>query len=439
MWVGQSQVQNLDTKLNMTPQLIQAMNVLQMAAADLESYVQEQLQENPCMEAAEHPVGIGGLGRHGSGARNRRISGDDELGQVRTREDTLEMSLLSQLRMNGIADNLYRIARYMAGNLDENGYLRMSAEEAAACLGEPIRLVAEAVAALQSLEPAGVAAETLQECLCIQIERDPWANEHARPIVSGYLQEVASGSYRHISGGLGIGIAEVETAVAYIRTLNPRPGTGYTRDSEAVIVPDATVRRDGDDYELLLNDWKIPAIHLSAYYRQLAGSSRDMQTRAYLRHNLEAARSLIRSLERRNATLSRVIGAIVEEQHSFLEQGIDGLKPMNLKMIAERLGLHESTVSRAVQNKFIQLPGGVFALKFFFTNGLRTSAGVSASAESIKAKIRRLIDGENKASPLSDQQITDMLVSGGLYISRRTVMKYREELHVMSSRQRARR
>jgi RNA polymerase sigma-54 factor len=449
MWVGQSQVQGLYTKLNMTPQLIQAMNVLQMAAADLERYVQDQLQENPCIESMETVESAGysrgsgsgsqGRSRSDSGARARNPGRDEELGHVCAPEETLELSLLGQLRMSGMAADLYRIARYLAGNLDENGYLRIGAEEAAACLREPVRRVEEAIAALQSLEPAGVAAATLQQCLRFQIERDSNANEHAIPIVNGYLQEVASGSYRRISGGLGIGIAEVEAAVAYIRTLNPRPGAGFSRDSGTAIVPDAEVRKVGEDYVLFLNDRSTPSLRFSPYYRQLAYHSGDMRTKAYLRDHLQAARLLIRSLEQRKVTLSRVIGAIVEEQRAFLERGVDGLKPMSLRTIAERLQLHESTVSRAVQHKFVQLPGGVYALKFFFTNGLPTSGGIPASAEAVKAKIRRLIDGENKASPLSDQQIADLLAADGLHISRRTVMKYREEQRLGSSRQRARR
>ena len=416
---------------NLSPQLQQSIHILQISAAELADYLQEQSMGNPLLSVAWHTPGER---KRKSAAGMRPDTGDDLLNRVRCTADTLESELLGQLRTSGIGERHLRIARYLAGNVDDRGYVTVGLEESAAVLREPLEEVEAALRHLQTLEPAGIGARDLRECLLSQIAADPDANEWASAVVGECLADIAGGRLKKIAEKLGITGEQVKQAIDYIRGLNPRPGQKFGNSSGTYIQPDAYIRKVNSDYIIVLNESLLPKMSINPYYENLLHDNDNKEAKTFLSGSAQSAKWLIRSVEQRNATLYRVLESIVEKQTDFLELGVQLLKPMNLKAIAERLGVHESTVSRAVRDKYVQTPQGLFELKYFFTTGLPTSSGDSTSAETIKAKIKRYIDGEDKRNPLSDQQMADMLAAEGIRISRRTVMKYREEMQLLSSR-----
>ncbi|MFB5677702.1 RNA polymerase factor sigma-54 [Paenibacillus terreus] len=422
-------MQGQSMKLSMTPRLIQTVNMLQMSAMELSQFIQERALENPFLDVdfgfepmkGARPVGP----RTGEAGGAERISAD---------RDTLEAVLLSQLRIAGVQGRRYQLAAYLAGNLNAAGYLTVTLEEAGHQLGVPMLEVEAALRLLQALEPAGIGARSLQECLLLQMARDPAADSLASEMVSRFLDELAGGRLQRIADALDIPAERVKQALAYIRTLHPRPGMMYDHHSPKYVTPDAAIRWEQDDCKVALDEKSQPKITINRVHAGLTGLHEHPSARRYAREHLREAQWLVRSVAQRKATLLRVIEAIAHEQRSFLEKGRSELKPMNLKKIAGRLGLDESTVSRAVSGKYVQTPHGVFELKAFFTSGLSTCSGEETSSESIKVRIRQLIEAEDTARPLSDQQITDLLVQEGIRISRRTVMKYREELRILSSK-----
>ncbi|MCZ8515231.1 RNA polymerase factor sigma-54 [Paenibacillus filicis] len=423
-------------KLNITPQLIQSMNILQMSMADLAHYIQEHALENPFLDVVvNHETFYTRRKKCGLKANSAKSLPYDMVELAGGEAETLEAALLSQLRTSKLNEKTYKIAKYLVGNLNDDGFLLVPLEEVSEYFREPMAEIMNALTSLQSLDPAGVGARSLQECLCIQILRDPNSDPWAYRIITDYFNELACGKLQHIANGLNIAKEQVVQSLEYIRTLKPRPGLMYNNHRPNYIVPDAVIQKEHDRYVVLVNEMCMPKVSVNRYYyRHLVKGSENKEAKSYIHHNLREAHWLIDSLEQRKATLLRVIEAILQEQLLFLEKGISYLKPMILKTIAMKLNVDESTVSRAIRNKFILTPRGMFELKFFFTNGLLTYNGEAASAKSIKAQIRSLIDSEKKAKPLSDQQITDMLAQKGLQISRRTVMKYREEMHILSSR-----
>ncbi|WP_165452167.1 RNA polymerase factor sigma-54 [Paenibacillus thalictri] len=421
--------------VTVTPRLLQSMHVLQLSSAELVSYVQEQSAENPLLEVVWSDAP-----RRGTRGRARHDAFGGAAGsppEAAAESETLESMLLSQLRLSGVTDRRYTMAAYLAGNIDENGYLDITLEETAAFFNAEVREAAEALQALQALEPAGIAARSLQESLCIQIRRDEQADPWAEALVTRCLKELGAGQWKTAAQLLDITQEQVKQSFAYIRTLNPRPGLAYQKTNPLVVKPDAVIRKLGDRYVCAPIDGRLPQVSVNRSMQRLCLESGSKETAAYAKQHAQAAEWLIHSLEQRQRTFMRVVEAIAEEQMAYLDIGSPGLKPMNLKTIAAKLQVHESTVSRAIQNKYVRTPHGTVELKAFFSAGLATADGDTASAEHIKSRIRKLVEEEDKRKPLSDQQLTDLLVQEGLHISRRTVMKYREEARILSSRLRA--
>ncbi|WP_248927953.1 RNA polymerase factor sigma-54 [Paenibacillus hamazuiensis] len=426
-------------KQTAAPRLIQAMSILQMSSMELAHFVREQSLENPFLEVEFD----GGTTYWYPGARSadRSAGATDTDGFIEwtaVQDETLESVLLSQLRINGITGVRFRLAAYLAGNLNESGLLDISLDEVCAHFHVPASEVEAALKDLQALEPAGVGARSLKECLEIQIIRDSAADEWAHPIVSRFLEELAGGKIQKIADRLGITGERVRRSIEYIRSLNPRPGYAYSRHTPRYIEPDAVVEKVNGRYVVKMSVSSMPKISVASYHSGLTSKSDLKAYQPYARQNLQTAQWLVRCVEQRKATLAKVIEAVVKEQSLFLERGASFLKPMNLRKIGDELRLDESTISRTVHHKYVQTSHGIFELKYFFDNGLATRSGTEASSESIKAKIRQVIDGENRLSPYSDRQITEMLVQDGIHISRRTVMKYREELRILSSKFRCR-
>ncbi|WP_261301297.1 RNA polymerase factor sigma-54 [Paenibacillus andongensis] len=429
MKTGYSLTQVQNQKLTMTPELQQSIHILQLSSYELSQYLQEQALENPLLDIESFTSSYLKAGK------SSQMAGSitDPLWKAKAREETLEQWLLSQLRIAGVSDTLYQTAAYLAGNLDDRGYLPLSITEISSFLNKPSEAVEEALACLQSLDPPGVGARDLQECLLLQISKDDDAPDGTYEVVSQCMQQLAQMKLDKIALQLGLTLLQVKEIVTYIRNLNPRPGMAFSRIEESYIIPDATIYKEHGNIVIQMNAGAVPKTSVNTdYYSQIqhAGCKESV---SFLKEKWKTADWIVRSLEQRKMTLYRVIWAIFEEQLTFLEIGERGMKPLTLKMISEKLDLHESTISRTVQNKYIRTPYGVLELKYFFSSGLQSDEGELTSIKTIKIRIKELISQEQKKQPYSDQKVVEILTEEGIRISRRTVTKYREELHILSS------
>ncbi|NLA27144.1 MAG: RNA polymerase factor sigma-54, partial [Firmicutes bacterium] len=447
-------------KLIITPELKLAITLLQYSAMELHDYIQEELLSNPVLELGESESEQAGEEEPADDSLSDEPGEDDfpweeyfrdkdldtagyipnpagrdwsEIPTVDNYADssrTMMEELLGQLRLVRLSPRLYSIAAYIIGNLDPNGYLSSDLGELADALGVMLNEMETALRIVQDLEPTGIASRNLQECLLLQLHTRENPPPLAVKIVEQYLSAAADVRYRQIAARLGCEIKEVQDAVDYIRTLNPKPGSIFSGALETrYIVPDINVERVGNKFEIVMNDQIVPRLMISPFYQKLVqNGGSDERLSAFIKNRLEKATWLLRSIEQRRLTLYRVAQQIVEIQQPFLEQGIKQLKPLTLKDVAAAVGVHESTVSRATANKYMQTPRGLFPLKFFFSSGLTGEGGEDFSSHSIKSYLQEFIDEEDPQSPFSDQQLTVMLEENGIVISRRTVAKYREEL-----------
>ncbi len=426
-------------KLVMTPQLRLAMQVLQMPMWQLRAAIERECASNPLLEALEPPS------PEPEGPSDRELEileflGDyDEAGgPIRTDGEagaqeftaeapmTLVEYLEDQLRYRrDLSRRLRDRVRYLVHCLDDRGYL---AEKVAD--GEALRV-------LQSLDPPGVGARDLAECLALQLERRGAAGADralVRSIVSGYLAELAAGRYSYVAQSLGVEQEDVRRAAEIIRTLDPKPGRCFGGGPVAYVVPEATVFLIDDEPVVVMNEDVLPTVRLNRYYRQLlAAGDLERGTREYLRRQLKSALWFMRCIQQRGETLRRVIELIMLRQKPFLKVGVSGLKPLTLKDVAYELEVHESTVSRATAGKYVQTPCGTFPLSYFFSPGLSTDGGSAIAATAVKRLIREIVGREDKASPLSDSEISEALARMGIRVARRTVAKYRNQLGIPSA------
>ena len=329
---------------------------------------------------------------------------------------------------------------YLIGNLDYRGYLMISLQDVASQMGIEYQQAEAALAVLQGMEPAGVGARTLAECLLVQVKYLDLKNPLLEPLISEYLEDLASGRLNNIAAQLGVTVQQVQQAADQLRVLDPKPARNFSgADGIRYIVPDVTVERVEGEYIILVNDTSAPRIRVNeAYKGALKDTGVDSDTRKYVETKLNAAVWLIRGIEQRRLTLYRVANVLVDLQRGFLDGGVKYLKPLNLKDVAQQLELHESTISRATANKYMQTPQGVFEMKYFFSTGIKHSQGTEVSTTSIKQLLQEIVAGEDPQKPLSDQKIADELKKKGIKISRRTVTKYRDELGILSTNQRRR-
>ncbi len=453
-------------KLIMTPELRQAIAVLQMSAVELNEFVEQQLQENPVLETNDfendETVSSTETGELNPGERfdvdwQEYFHDSSDLGfpkgqsehdateysfeSFTSKAPTLVEHLTFQLSLVDCRREIKRIVNYLIGNLDQNGYLKISTEEAAKELNVSLTKVEEALKVLQGMEPFGVGARSLEECLLLQVEHRGLQNPLLKPIINNHLSDLAKGRLEKIASKLGVSVAQAQQAADELRSLDPKPGRNFSSDDGTrYIVPDVVVEKVEGEYIILVNDISTPRLRVNNTYRSVImhGNQLDNDTRKYVESKLNAAVWLIRSIEQRRLTLYKVASALVELQRDFLDRGVKYLKPLNLKDVAEQVGLHESTVSRATSNKYIQTPQGVFEMKYFFSTGLKAKGGQQVSAESIKKLLKEIISNEDPKKPLSDQKITDLLKQKGVQISRRTVAKYRDEMAIPTAGQRKR-
>lgn len=468
----------------LAPQLRQSLKILQVAALDLRSVIQEELQSNPTLEelpmeglsieqsapetaapdesGQSTPTGdtspdqreeldfskefevltkldndwrdymaqAGGAQPFSSEDAERRQHFFDSL----VSEVSLQEHLMRQAELADLSPGAEAAMQYLVGNLDDRGFLTQTPSDIALQSGIALESVQEALKALKTFEPAGIGAQNLAECLLAQLAAKGRAESLASRIIKHHFQLLTRRRIPEIARKLGAPLDEIQVAIEEIGTLDPAPGRRFAADNNRSVAPDVTVTRDGDDWQIVLNQEYIPRLRISNTYRELIAKGQlNKQERDYLRDRMRSGKFLINSIEQRQQTIERITREIIRVQEEFFDKGVAHLKPLTMTQIAEAVGVHETTVSRAIANKYIQTPHGVFEMKFFFTPGFQAESGNSVSNKSVKEMIADLVALEDKASPLSDQDIVAKLTEKGLTVARRTVAKYREELGIMPS------
>ena len=458
----------LAQKLALSPQLQQAIRLLQLNRIELREYVQEVLDANPILERDEGEAA--GDAAEDAGADQATESPDEyesdweteSLGTEQWAEtgggydfdgeaqiaDSSEGSLLDhllwQINLAHFSPTDTAIAQAIIYGIDEDGFLQESLEEIRASLAPELLVSEDEVLAVlhrvQRLEPVGVASRDTAECIRVQLSALPGdtpGRELARRIARDYLDLLAHHDLDELRKRTGAGEEAVHQAIELIQSLEPRPGSRYDNRRDEYLVPDVYVTRADDEWRVTLNPENEPGLRLNTYYidllRKSGGTDAD-----YLKGRLQEARWLMSSLELRNRTLMRVAQAIVDQQQAFLEEGEIAMQPLVLKDISERIGVHESTVSRATTRKYMLTPRGLFELKYFFSSHVRAERGGAVSATAVKARLQLLLESEPPEKPLSDQDLSDLLRETGILVARRTVAKYRESLGIGSSSERRR-
>ncbi|NTW04579.1 MAG: RNA polymerase factor sigma-54 [Peptococcaceae bacterium] len=459
-------------KLIMTPELRQAITILQLSSFDLSVYVNQQLQENPLLELQEGDIQESGQNvtdepesrqNHNESGETRQLDWQEYLrensnsvflGNDRSfnhttyayegflsQSVTLTEHLMLQLRLTSLKKKECSIGEYLIGNIDGNGYLQSTVQEMARDLMEEEEEVQKVLFIIQTFDPVGVGARSLEECLLIQVEQKGFEDSLLRVVIQDYLVDLSKGKIAWIAQSIGVALKEIQRVADTIKTLDPKPGRKYGKSNDAgYIIPDVILQKVDNQYFVLINDSIVPRITVSTAYRAALTQDKDCDkdTRCFVESKLNAAAWLLRSIEQRRQTLYKVASCLVDLQKDFLEYGYKHLRPLNLKTVAERTGLHESTVSRATSNKYIQTPLGVLEMKSFFSSGLTKSSGESASSECVKRLIQEIVGSENLLHPYNDQKIADILKDKGIQISRRTVAKYRDRLGIAPVLQRKR-
>lgn len=446
---------SLGQKLAMTAKLQQAIQILQLSAQDLRDVIEKEYLENPALEMEDSSADsdpaekiterynieeIHALANYlgedqESKAVNREIRQSFEV--VAKSEETLEEILLEQVHFAFPPGKDRQIAQYIVGSLDDCGYLRTGESELAAVLQISVEDVARVIRVIQSFEPVGVCARNLSECLRLQAEAQGIYTGLIASIIEHHLDAVAQSQLKAIAEKENCLPADVQMAVDIIRQLNPKPGSSYGGETSDYIVPDVVVRKIDDEYMVFVNNYGIPTLHISTNYSQV--KEFDDSTRKYIEQRVNSAVWLIKSIEQRRQTLLNVVNEIVARQKEFFDKGPEYLRPLTMRQIAEEINVHESTVSRAVANKYMEMPRGIVSLKKFFSANIAVVAsGEELIAEQVKTAIRQMISSENPQKPWSDQQLSELLKQKDMKISRRTVMKYREQMGFASSVKRKR-
>lgn len=445
----------LTQKLVMTPQLRQAIAILQLSSLELTEMVEQELLENPVLEAEEKPVAepveeetddkireyFDWADYFDDGTDSGYAPRSDDKPSFTTfvsAVSTLHEHLEFQLHLTLLDESARAVGQYLVGCIDENGYLCGTVAEAAKNLGVTEDTVATVLKVIQTFDPSGVGARDLRECLLIQAEQKGATEPLVLAILDKYLDEVGAGHFKNIADKLGCTPHDVQRAVDFIRTLDPKPGRAFDGGEQpCYIIPDVTIERVSGNYIIIINDHNVPHLTINPYYRRVVRDA-DSEAKKFVEGRINAAIWLIKSIEQRRRTLYNVVETIIELQHDFFDHGPKYLRPLTMKRVADKVGIHESTVSRAIANKYADTPHGLFSLRAFFSAGLQGADGETLSAATVKRQIKELVAAEDPAQPFSDQALTEILVGRGVAVSRRTVAKYREELNIQSSSKRKR-
>lgn len=347
---------------------------------------------------------------------------------------SLQEILLEQVRESALPEDQWPVAEMLIGNIDEYGYLKATLEELAATTGLPAEKILEVLKVIQSFDPSGVGARDLRECLMLQLERAGQQESLEYRIVRDFMEALGKRRIPEIARGTETEVDEVQDALENIARLEPRPGRAYLPDNDQYILPEVFVRRSGGEYVVSTNNEHIPHLRISNTYKDLmAQGNNSPEVRNYIREKIRAGKFLIKSLHQRQQTILNIAKEIVNRQREFMEKGVAFLKPLTMVQIAEVVGVHETTVSRAVSGKYMQTPQGIFEMKYFFTAGIQTANGDGLSNTSVKDMIADIFKNEDGGKPLSDQEVVRMLQEKGIVIARRTVAKYRTELNILPS------
>jgi len=471
--LGLQQVQRLSLQQVLAPQLQQSLHLLQVNALELDALVHEELQQNPLLEEEsknEPQVEAETAAAEREPLPDESKSDDDfkqefevlsklddewreyfaQTSSFRRRSpeqeeqhqhffdsiverESLQHHLLGQLNDTELSAEDRKVAELLIGSLNDDGYLLSPVEELAINTGLPLDQLERVLHELQTFHPVGVAARNLKECLLIQLDRLDKSESLEAAVVSRHLDDLGRRRFPEIARALNLTVEEIQKIANFISTLEPKPGRLFNADQDQYVAADVIVQEMDGQYIVLLNNDQIPHLRISNTYKNLmAGGEQVRETRDYIREKIRAGKFLIRCIHQRQQTIHNIAKVIVERQHEFLDKGISHLKPLTMGQVAEVVGVHETTVSRAVANKYMQTPHGLFEMKFFFTPGFETAGGALSNA-SVKDNIAKLIEREDAGNPLSDQEIVAMLKEQGIPIARRTVAKYRSELNILPS------
>jgi RNA polymerase sigma-54 factor len=446
----------------MTPRLQQALKLLQVPTLELQQILKQELQQNPMLEEVDDVVEA----EDDKESKSEENQEEDEnvdwdefwndsydpsfrasenrSEDFQERVPVTKVSLIelleNQLRQSTSSLEQIRIGEFLIGCIDDDGYMRVPLEELSRDLDKGVEEIEEVLRLIQTFDPPGVGARTMEECLVIQLRAKGVESPVAESILKNHLQDFLQKRYSDIARALRITPAQVQEAADIIATLNPNPGSQISGDEPMYVIPDLIVERVNDDYEVFLNDKNVPRLRISSRYREILRGQKGRKDAAgtFIQGKLNSARWLIQTIEQRRRTMVKVMRCIVDEQREFLDKGIAFLKPLTLQQVAGRIGMHESTVSRVTSNKYAQTPRGVYLLKYFFSSSLERDGYEDVSAKSVRNLIQEIITQEEKKNPLSDQAIADELRDRGFRIARRTVAKYREQMNILSARQRRR-
>lgn len=459
----------LSQQLVMTPQLQQAIRLLQLSRVELAETIQKELLENPFLEESQEEIAserqetrtehdpseaydqdvsntadwedyLGEFASTPKQLQSREYELSEEMSSLEARyasRPTLESHLMWQLRLSTLTDEQKNLGEAIIGNLSSSGYLQASLEEIANSEHTDIEKLKPVLHAIQRFDPVGVAAQSPQECLLIQIEvlgydRDPILVE----LIQNHLDDLEAHRYKPLLRKLHITMEELKEYIDIIQTLDPLPGASYGEGDPTYVSPDAFVYQVDNEFIILLNDEGLPNLHLNQAYEHILEESSD-KDKEYFSEKIRSAAWLIKSLHQRQRTLYKVVESIVKYQQAFFKEGITKLRPLILKDIADDIGMHESTVSRITTNKYIATPFGIFELKFFFNSALGVDDGSQVGSESVKAIIKKCINEEDPKNPLSDERIGEILKEQlKVNIARRTVAKYRMSMDIPSSSRR---
>ncbi|MGZ3578300.1 MAG: RNA polymerase factor sigma-54 [Syntrophales bacterium] len=473
----------LSQQLVMTPQLQQAIKLLQLSRLELTDLITQEMEENPLLEeiaSEEYPedttvpesdtVEIADREEIKAVERTEEITGEgdgkeefdwnsylEDYGPTGVRYDrkddeapswdnmlmvkpSLTDHLMWQLKLSRITDAEMKIGEQIIGNLDNNGYLVASIEEIAKQEGVEESFVASVLKKVQEFDPPGIAARDIKECLLIQARILGVLTPLVESIINDHLKDLETKNYTNISRKLKVTMSEVLQAVCIISSMDPKPGSVYTEERIDTITPDVYVFKAGDEYKIILNDDGLPKLRISNFYKEIMGGSNTFpdaeSSRKYIRERMQSATWLIKSIQQRQRTIYKVTESILKLQRDFFDYGINYLRPLVLRDIADDVEMHESTISRVVTNKYMHTPRGIFELKYFFSSRIQKTSGDAVASKSVKEEIRQIVSAENPKKPYSDSDIVSLLKKSGISIARRTVAKYREMMGVLPSSKR---
>ena len=472
--------QRQSQQLVLAPQMRQSLKILQVAALDLRAAIQEEMASNPTLE--EQPMDDVSLEKSATSGDEKEGRTDDvreeldfskdfqvlekigqdwkdhlsDTGGVRqttseederrqhffdslTTETSLQQHLMQQAELADCPPKTLEALRFLVGSLDDRGYLTSTLSDLALLSHLSLETTQEAAKLLKTFEPAGIGAESLADCLLIQLTQKGREKSVAARIIRDHLDLLMRRRIPDLARKTGLAPDVIQEAIEEIGTLDPAPGRRFADDSNRVVVADVTVEKDNDEWKIILNQDYIPRLRLSNTYKELIAKGKlSKQESDYLREKLRSGKFIINAIEQRQRTIERITREIIKHQTEFFEEGVSKLKPLTMTQIADIIGVHETTVSRALANKYIKTPHGVFEMKYFFTSGYQSDAGQSVANTSVKEMIADIVAGEDPGKPLSDQEIVGLLEAKGLKIARRTVAKYREELGLLPSNLRRR-